>query len=105
MPLHARAKLDIDPWRHRKPESLRHLDQIKPTDIEHAAQAMTRISLQITLISVLGGLVEVVIGADELLELGLNVDDFFGGEVEFDEWHPCFFQVLEESNFARLEEH
>jgi hypothetical protein len=35
----------------------------------------------------------------------LNVDDLARREFELDHGHACFFQMLQESDFGRLQEH
>lgn len=50
-------------------------------------------------------LVQIVILSDELLELGLNVYDALRRKFKFDDGHASFPQVLQESDFRRLEKH
>jgi hypothetical protein len=50
-------------------------------------------------------LVEVVVLADELLQLGLHVDNLGGWELEFNNRHASLLQVLQEADLGRLEEH
>jgi hypothetical protein len=50
-------------------------------------------------------LVEIVILADQLLKLRLDVHNLLGWEVELHDWYSGFFEVLEEPNFRRLQEH
>ena len=65
---------------------------------------MARVRLQVAAIAVLGRLVEVVVLPDQLLELGLHVQDFLGGEVEFHKRHARLFEVREKADFGGLEE-
>ena len=101
---HARPQLQIHPRRHGKPEPLRHGPQIQCLHIEHAPQAVARIRLQVAAIAILGRLVEVVVLPDQLLELGLHVQDLFRGEVEFDERHARLFKVRQKTDLRGLEE-
>lgn len=105
IPTHARAERDIHPGRDREAEALGHFNQIELMDVEDGAERMAGVGLQVAAVAVLGAAVEVVILSDQFLELGLDVDDAFGGEFEFDEGHAGLFQVGEEADLARLEEH
>lgn len=102
---HARAQLDIHAGRCRKPETLGHLDQIQLVHIKNTAQTVAGVRVQIRSVAILGGLVEVVVLADELLELGLDVEDFGGGELELDDGHARCLEVGEEAYFGGLQEH
>lgn len=73
--------------------------------IKDRPQAMTRVRLQITPVSVLGALVQVVVLADQLLELRLHVHDLLGGEVELDDGDARRFEVRQEAYFGGLQEH
>jgi hypothetical protein len=42
------------------------------------------IRIEVAAVAFLRGLIQVVIAVDELFELGLDVEDLFGGKVEFD---------------------
>ena len=52
---------------------------------------MARIRLKIALIPILSGLIQEVIRANKLLELGLDVYNFLGREVEFNDGNAGFF--------------
>ena len=54
---------------------------------------MARIRLQIALISILSRLIQEVVRANKLLELGLDVYNFLGGEVEFYDGDAGLFQI------------
>jgi hypothetical protein len=43
--------------------------------------------------------------ADQLLKLRLDVHNLLGWEVELHDWYSGFFEVLQEPNFRRLQEH
>lgn len=96
---HARAQLDIHPWWGRESETLCHLHQIELVHVKHTSQAVACVRVQVRPVTFLGGLVEVVVLADELLELGLDVVNLGGGELELDDGYARRFQVGEEANF------
>jgi hypothetical protein len=50
-------------------------------------------------------LVEVVVLADELLQLGLHVDNLGGWELELNDGHASLLQMLQEADLGGLEEH
>lgn len=60
--------------------------------------------MQVAAVTVLGALVQVVVLADELLELRLHVLDLLG-EVKLDDGHAGRLEVGQEADFAGLEEH
>lgn len=64
---------------------------------------MTCVGLQVALVTFLGALVEIVVLRYELVELGLDVDDLFGGEIEFYDRDTGAFEVGEETDFGGLE--
>jgi hypothetical protein len=65
---------------------------------------MARIGLEIAPVPVLGRLIQVVVLADELLELRLHIDDLLGGELELDNGNTGGFEVREETDFGGLQE-
>ena len=84
-PLHPRPKRNIHPRRRTKPKRLGHLHQIQLINIKYTPQSMACICLKITLIAVLSGLIQKVIGTNKFFELRLDVDNFLGGKVELDD--------------------
>ena len=50
-------------------------------------------------------LVEIVILPYQFFQLALNIDDLLDGELELDDGHAGLFELDQESNLARLEEH
>lgn len=50
-------------------------------------------------------LVQVIILSNQLLQLGLNIDDLLRREFELDHRNASFLEMLEESHFRRLQEH
>ena len=52
-----------------------------------------------------GYLVQIIVLSDELLELGLDVDDLGCWELELDDRHTGFFQMFQEPDFGGLQEH
>jgi hypothetical protein len=73
--------------------------------IEDSSQTMARIGLKIAAIAILGGLVQIVVLANEFLELRLHVDNLLGGEFEFNYRDAGLFEVGKETDFGGLEEH
>lgn len=57
------------------------------------------------LVAILSTLVKVVVLADELLQLALNVDDLVGGELELHDGNAGILEILEEADFVGEEEH
>lgn len=55
-------------------------------------------------VALLGALVQVVVAADELLQLGLHIEDLVLGEVVFDHGHLGRLEVRQEAELARLQE-
>lgn len=103
--VHTSAQLNVNPRRRREAKALGHLDQIQLANIKHTPQAVRRIGVQIGPVAFLCGLVEVVVLANELLELRLNVEDLGGGELEFHYGHAGCLEVGQEANLGRLQEH
>jgi hypothetical protein len=50
-------------------------------------------------------LVEVVVLTNQLFQLRLHVDNLLGWEIKLHDWHSRFLEILQESDFGRLEEH
>jgi hypothetical protein len=65
---------------------------------------MACVGLQVALVAIFCALVKVVVLRYELVELGLDVDDLFGGEIEFYNGNTGVFEVGEETDFGGLEE-
>ena len=63
---------------------------------------MAGVGLQVAAIAVLCRLVQVVVLADQLLELRLHVDDLLGRELELDDWHASLFEVSKEADLRGL---
>lgn len=73
VPPQACSKTDIDTRRRTKPKALGHLDEIQLMHVEHGAQAVRGVGLEIGSVAVFCGFVEVVVLCDEGFELGLDV--------------------------------
>ncbi len=71
-------------------------------DIEHGAQAMAGVGVEIAPVSLFGALVEVVVLRDKLLKLGLDVEDLLCRKLVLDHGHSSSFQVPQERRFIRL---
>ena len=85
--LHARTQRNVHPRRGAEPKASCQFDQVQLLNVKHASQTVRRVCIEVGAVAFLGRLVEVVVARDELFELGLDVEDLFGGEVEFDEGH------------------
>lgn len=102
---HARAQLDIHPRRRRKSKTLGHLYQIKLVHIKDTTQRVTGVGMQIRSVAVFGRLVKVVVFANELFQLRLDIEDLGSRELEFDDGNARGFEVRKEAYFGRLQEH
>jgi hypothetical protein len=63
---------------------------------------VTGVGVEVGLERVLGALLQVVVLADELLELGLDVDDLLSWELEFDDGDTSSLEVGQEADFVGL---
>ena len=63
---------------------------------------MCRIRRKVASESFFGGAIQVVVRCDQLLELGLNVNELRG--VVRDKWNPCIRQILHETHFRRMKD-
>ena len=70
-----------------------------------SAGCSTSHALANSLVAILCALVEVVVLANELLQLTLYVDNLAGGELELDDGNTGFLEVFEEADFVREQEH
>ena len=66
---------------------------------------MRSVGVQVAAVTVLGALVQVVVLADEFLELRLNIDDLVGREVKLHNGDSSGLEMRQEANLIRLEEH
>jgi hypothetical protein len=73
-------------------------------DVKDTPQRVRGVGVQVRSVPIFGGLVEVVVLPDELLELRLDAGEFVGREVVFDNGDFGGFQMGEESGFMRLQE-
>lgn len=119
------AQLDVNAGGSIETEALGDLDKIKLVHVEHGAEGVRSICLEIRTVTILGRLqtwisiqktqnhqnimmaylVKIVVLADELFQLGLHVDNLGAGELELHDWHTRLLEVLQETDFRRLEEH
>ena len=83
---------------------LGNLDQVKLMDIKHGPQAVRSVGVEIRPVTVLGALVKVVVLADQLLQLALDVEDLALGEVVFDHGDLGGLEMGEEAQLVGLEE-
>ena len=89
--------------RHKK-TYLGNLDQVKLMDIKHGPQAVRSIRMKIRPIPVLSGLVKVIVLANQLLQLALDIQDLALGEVVFHHRDLGGLEMGEETQLVRLEE-
>jgi hypothetical protein len=101
---HACAELDVHSGRHVEAKALGDLFKIQRIHIKHAAETMARIRLQVASIAVLGGAMQVVVLTNQLLQLGLDVDDLLDGKVKFDHRYARCFELAKERELVRLQE-
>lgn len=121
----AGAQLDVNARWGIETEALGNLDEVKLVHIEHSAKGVRGICLEIRTVTILGRLhkcvsirvtqinemgkiaylVEVVVLADELLQLRLHIDNLGSRELELHNRHTSILEVLQETNLGRLEEH
>lgn len=119
------AQLDVNAGRSSETEALRNLDEVKLVHVEHSAEGVRSVCLEIRTVTILGRLqkcistektldhqktviaylVKIVVLADEFLQLGLHIDNLGTGELELHDWHTRLLEVLQETNLRRLEEH
>lgn len=52
--VHARAELDVDARRRRKPEALGHFDQVELVHVKDRSEPVARICLQVGAVAVFG---------------------------------------------------
>ena len=84
--------------------NLCHLDEIKLVDVEDASEGVAGVSVQVRPVAVLGGLVEVVVLADQLLKLALDVEDLVLGEVVFDHGDLGSLEMGQKADLVGLDE-
>lgn len=102
IPSHASPQGNVHAWRRGEAKALCNLGQVQLLHVVHGPQAVAGVGVEVGLEGVLGALLQVVVLADELLELGLDVDDLFAGELEFDDGDPGCLEVRQEANLVGL---
>lgn len=65
---------------------------------------MRSIGVQVGLEGLLGALLEIVVFADELLQLGLHIGNLLGGELKLNDRHAGCLQMRQEADFIGLKE-
>ena len=73
-------------------------------DVEHGTQAVTRVRVEVAPIPLLGALVKVVVLRDQLLELGLSIEDLLRWELVLDHGHTRLLKVPQKRGLVRLQE-
>ena len=102
-----RAQLDVDAWRVWESEALGHLDEIEFVHVENGAQGVRGVGLEIRAVAIFCGLlvvfvsmgyfmmrgsdsrreaylVQIIVLSNELLQLGLDIDNLGSREIELD---------------------
>lgn len=102
---HTGAESDINTRRLCETEALGDLGKIQFVDVKDAAQRVRSVGVHVAAVTVLGALVQVVVLADELLELRLNVDNLLGGEVELGDGNTSGLEMRQEAELVGLKEH
>lgn len=102
VPSHARPQLNVHPRRRGEAKALCNLDQVQLLHVVDGPQAVAGVGVQVGLEGVLGALLQVVVLADELLELGLDVDDLLPRELEFDDRDAGRLEVGQEADLVGL---
>ncbi|KAI6773453.1 hypothetical protein HG531_000302 [Fusarium graminearum] len=102
---HTSTESDINTRRLRETEALGDLGKIQFVDVKDAAQRVRSVGVHVAAVTVLGALVQVVVLADELLELRLNVDNLLGGEVELGDGNTSGLEMRQEAELVGLKEH
>lgn len=102
VPSHARAQLDIHSRRRREAKALCNLDQVQLLHVVDGPQAVAGVGVEVGLEGILGALLQVVVLSDELLELGLDVDNLLSRELELDDGDTSGLEVGQEADFVGL---
>jgi hypothetical protein len=105
VPAQPSCQRQINPRRLREAKALGDLGEVELVDVEDGAQAVAGVGVEVGPVALLGALVEVVVLADQLLELRLDVEDLLGWEVELDDGDSGRLEVGKEADFVGLEEH
>lgn len=101
---HGLAKRNVYAGRRCETKALGHLGEVELVDIVDGAQAVAGVGVEVRLEGVLGALLQVVVLANELLELRLDVLDLLGGELKLHDGHLGGLEVRQEADFVGLEE-
>jgi len=72
--------------------------------VEDGPQAVRRVRVQVRPVSVLRRCLEVVVLADQALEVALDVQDLVGRQFEFHQRHAGFLEQLQETDLGREQE-
>lgn len=123
-----RAQLDVDAWRVWESEALGHLDEIEFVHVENGAQGVRGVGLEIRAVAIFCGLlvvfvsmgyfmmrgsdsrreaylVQIIVLSNELLQLGLDIDNLGSREIELDYGNTRLFEVFQETDLRWLQEH
>lgn len=101
---HGSSKRDVYSGRRGEAKALANLCKIQLVYVVDGSQAVARVCVEIRFECVLGTLLQVVVLANELLELRLDVDNLLGGEVKLHDGDAGRLEVRQEADFVGLEE-
>ncbi|GIX61071.1 histone kinase SNF1, putative [Babesia caballi] len=97
--------VEVDLGRVREPEGLRHAHQVQRVHVEDVLEAVREVRLQVRLVGLAGGPVEVEVLLDQLLQLHLHVCDFAELELVLAQRHLELLEVVQEPQLLRHQEH
>lgn len=101
---HRLPKCDVHSWWRRETKALGDTGQVQLIHVIYGSQTVTGVGVEVGFEGVLGALLQVVVLADELLELRLDIDDLLGRELELDNGNSCRLEVREEADLVGLKE-
>jgi hypothetical protein len=94
--------LNVHSGRRREAKALCNFDQVQLLHVVDGPQAVAGVGVEVGLEGVLGALLQVVVLSDELLELGLDVDNLLSRELELDDGDTGGLEVGQEADFVGL---
>lgn len=104
VPRHGLAECNINAGRRGEAEALGNLGEVELVHVVNGAKRVRGVCVKVRLEGLLGALLQVVVLADELLQLALDVLDLLGGELELDDGHTRCLEVRQEANLVGLQE-
>mmetsp|Transcript_9535 Transcript_9535/g.26717 ORF Transcript_9535/g.26717 Transcript_9535/m.26717 type:complete len:386 (+) Transcript_9535:127-1284(+) len=86
-------------------KGLGHLEEVQIVDVVAVPKLVGHVGGEVGLVREAGGVVEVVVLLHETLQFGLDVDNLLGGEGVLVQVHLVQFQVVEELELRREQDH